>query len=214
MTNSLKDRREQEKLARSEAILDAAEQVFFSKGYDKASMDEIARTANLSRALLYVYFRDKAAMLCAIMLRAGNAMRARFRKARDNQPGGLAQLMAMGEAYYRFSLEQPDYFAVLTQAHGPMPAIAEEQAEQLLAAEGQTMALMCEAIDAGLADGSLDRQRIQQPLQTAYYLRGALHVVIMLCQPQQALPCQSASVAAEPLIIHTMEMLRRSIAAV
>ena len=45
-----------------ETILDAAELVFSEKGYERTSMDDIARTAALSRALLYVYFKDKAAI--------------------------------------------------------------------------------------------------------------------------------------------------------
>lgn len=41
---SLDQRREREKQDRRDSILDAAEQIFFTKGFEKSSMDEIART--------------------------------------------------------------------------------------------------------------------------------------------------------------------------
>ena len=52
MSEPLKTRREKEKQARYDSILDAAELVFSEKGYERTSMDDIARTAALSRALL------------------------------------------------------------------------------------------------------------------------------------------------------------------
>ena len=75
---SLDQRREQEKQERRDSILDAAEQAFFSKGFDKCSMDDIARNAQLSRALLYFYFKDKNAIMRGIVLRSVAALRDRF----------------------------------------------------------------------------------------------------------------------------------------
>ena len=97
---SVDDRREKEKQERRESILDAAEQVFFSKGFDKCSMDEIARTAQLSRALLYVYFKDKAAIMRGIMLRSIECLRDRFARAISEAELGLDQVAKCGQAYY------------------------------------------------------------------------------------------------------------------
>ena len=105
MNEPLKSRREREKQARYDAILNAAELVFSEKGYERTSMDDIARTASLSRALLYVYFKDKAAIQRGIMLRAGQSLVTRFENALGSAETGLAQIRAMGEAYYRFYLK-------------------------------------------------------------------------------------------------------------
>ncbi len=40
-------------------VLDGARQVFMSDGFEGASVDEIARVANVSKATLYSYFPDK-----------------------------------------------------------------------------------------------------------------------------------------------------------
>lgn len=43
------ERRRQEKEIKRKDIIDAAERIFFSKGYEKASMDEVARRLNTAR---------------------------------------------------------------------------------------------------------------------------------------------------------------------
>ena len=107
-------RRQREKLERHETILDAAEQVFFRKGFDQTTMDDIARAAQLSRALLYVYFRDKNAIMRGVMLRAATSLRLRFENAVATCASGEQQIEGIGHAYYAFSVEEPDYFDVLT----------------------------------------------------------------------------------------------------
>ena len=217
MSEKLKTRREREKQARYDAILDAAERVFSEKGYDRTSMDDIARTASLSRALLYVYFKDKAAIQRGIMLRAGQSLCRRFEQARDTADTGLAQIRAMGSAYYRFYLEEPDYFSALTKASTAMTEADEQQAQDMLCSKSELMGLMVGAIRLGLEDGTMNRQRIHDPEQTALYLRGALHGVILLCQSEigerdgAGASDTAEAFSADALIRHTMDMLNSSL---
>ncbi len=48
-------------------ILDGAMRVFLDKGFDAASMSEIARAAGVSKGTLYVYFEDKQTLFDAIV---------------------------------------------------------------------------------------------------------------------------------------------------
>src|SRR2546429_4326738 len=57
--NYIAERRQEEKERRRADILDAAEAVGASVGWEALTMDQVARKARLSRALLYVYFKDK-----------------------------------------------------------------------------------------------------------------------------------------------------------
>lgn len=204
-------RREQEKLERRESILDAAEQVFFSKGAERSTMDDIARAAQLSRGLLYVYFRDKGAILEAVMLRAAEALRCRFRTLAATSLCGREQILAMGEAYYAFSLEQPDYFDLLTRAASDWPTLPPETSQHMLATcSGEIMVIMAEAIRRGINDGSLAKDRISDPVQTALYLRGALHGVIMLTRQPDGLGLPDGQDAAA-LVRYTLETLGASL---
>ena len=54
---------------KQEAILDAAESVFGAQGFQKTTMNDIAVAAQVSRPLLYRYFRGKEGLLNAVVER-------------------------------------------------------------------------------------------------------------------------------------------------
>lgn len=207
----IEDRRDQEKQQRHDSILDAAEQIFFSKGYERCSMDEIARTARVSRALLYVYFTDKAAIMRGVALRAGGELYRRFEKASAEGQSGMEQIENIGRAYYQFSHSQPDYFDVLTRTQGFIQgAEADALSVALLERSERIMQLLAGALTRGVADGTISGTRAQHPLKTAYYLRGAMHGVIMQCRhiDELSLPDHPAP---DALVDYTLSMLSRSL---
>ena len=71
-------RRVEEKERRRAEILDAAEALYAKEGWDLVTVDQVARGARLSRALVYVYFKDKEEILFAIGERAMGLLRDRF----------------------------------------------------------------------------------------------------------------------------------------
>ena len=52
-------------------IAQAAEKLFLANGYGAVSMDQVSRTANVSKATLYAYFPSKDALFAAIMCDKG-----------------------------------------------------------------------------------------------------------------------------------------------
>jgi TetR/AcrR family transcriptional regulator len=61
-------RRNREKDQRIQSILEASKKVFFSKGYLKATMDEIALEAEISKPTIYQYFKTKDDLYFSLML--------------------------------------------------------------------------------------------------------------------------------------------------
>ncbi|MCP3900367.1 MAG: TetR/AcrR family transcriptional regulator [Desulfobacteraceae bacterium] len=55
----IQERKQREKGIRRFQILEAAKEVFSSKGYNAATMEEIADVAELSPGTLYIYFKNK-----------------------------------------------------------------------------------------------------------------------------------------------------------
>ena len=53
--------------AKRRQIIDGARAVFLSRGFDAASMNDIARAAGVSKGTLYVYFHDKERLFEAIV---------------------------------------------------------------------------------------------------------------------------------------------------
>ena len=55
----ISERKEREKEQRRKDIIDSAEKVFFEKGLNNSTMDEVAKQAELSKGTLYLYFKSK-----------------------------------------------------------------------------------------------------------------------------------------------------------
>ena len=80
-------------------ILKGANEVFMSKGFDAASMGEIARVAGVSKGTLYVYFEDKEKLFEAIVQQACRVHAEEVFELDPNDHDVEAVLMRMGIAF-------------------------------------------------------------------------------------------------------------------
>ncbi len=64
---AVQHRKERERLARRQLILNAAIRVFAQKGYHQATMDDVAEQAELGKGTLYYYFRSKDEILLQLL---------------------------------------------------------------------------------------------------------------------------------------------------
>jgi AcrR family transcriptional regulator len=180
------ERREEEKERRRSEILVAAEALYAKQGWDAVTMDQVARSARLSRALVYVYFRDKEDLLFAIGDRAMQLLKSRFEAAAAGPGTGLQHVEAIGRAYMGYALEFPHYFDVCArfQSHamGSQPS-ANESAVHL--AGDQVMGTVVEVIEGGIRDGSL-RKDIGDPLMLAHTLWAFTHGITQVVMAKGA----------------------------
>ncbi len=104
------ERKEREKEARKEEILDAAEKVFFEKGLPLATMDEIASIAELGKGTLYLYYKSKEDLYLAVMMRGSERLYQLFSEATSTGEPTLKLIRNLGDAYYEFFKTQRNYF--------------------------------------------------------------------------------------------------------
>lgn len=102
------ERKEREKQLRREEIVLAAEKIFFSKGFDLSTMDEIAEEAELSKGTLYLYFKSKEVLHLAVARKSIHILRAITLKATEGDGTALEKLGRMGSAVIAFSRTDPD----------------------------------------------------------------------------------------------------------
>ena len=87
-------------------VIDAATELFMAQGYGATSMEQIARTANVSKATLYAYFASKDALFATMV--AERTTRLLF----DNAIFGgevtdlRAALTRIGQTFLRFMLHE------------------------------------------------------------------------------------------------------------
>lgn len=65
----IRERKERERERRRQQIIVAAKRVFSEKGFNKATMEDIAREAELSPGTLYLYFKNKDELYASLSLR-------------------------------------------------------------------------------------------------------------------------------------------------
>jgi AcrR family transcriptional regulator len=124
------ERKEREKEARRNLIIEAAERVFQTKGVQQATMDDIAREAELAKGTLYLYYRNKEELQVGIMLRAFEMMNEGFQKAAEKENLGIKKIIAIGDAYWSFADEHPFHFGMMCNADFPM---REQISDELIA---------------------------------------------------------------------------------
>jgi AcrR family transcriptional regulator len=196
--NLLTDRRREEKERRRDEILDAAAAAIAEVGLDALTMDQVARQARLSRALIYVYFQDKVDLQLGLCERALELLLQRFVTEIAKEPDGRAQLAAMGRAYIGFAQEQPIYFDTLArfEASGSQALPTDGNLGSCLAIGDRVHVLMTDAIRAGIADGSI-RGNVGNADAVAIVLWGFMHGVIQLVTSKGAILAQRGVDAAQ-----------------
>lgn len=106
---STSNRRELEKERRRNDIMNTAETLFFSKGYENVSLNEIATKLDLGRSTLYLYFENKKELFFAIVLRGALILNKMIHDEVNNANSAYEKLAAFRRAYYEFAQEYPDY---------------------------------------------------------------------------------------------------------
>lgn len=109
---SIVDRREREKKQRQQDIINAAEKLFFSKGFDNVSMRDIASEVDLSKATLYLYFQNKDSLFFAIVLRGTRILNSMIRDAVAEGNKGIDKVVAYTKAYNDFTQQYHDYIQI------------------------------------------------------------------------------------------------------
>ncbi len=211
--NYLVERRQEEKERRRGDILDAAEAVAATEGLEAMTMDQVARKARLSRALLYVYFQDKSDLLFGICSRGLDVLHQRFEAAVARHPTGLDQARACGRAYVAFAHEFPTHFDALArfEAHAPQAEVAPDPNEGACILAGDRVhAVLIRAIENGVRDGSIRADVGPAPLVSAT-LWGFTHGIIQLVSTKGNVLAQNG-ISTTALVEHALETMTRSLA--
>ena len=88
--------------AKRRQIVEGARQVFMARGFDAASMGEIARVAGVSKGTLYVYFESKEQLFEAIVGQECHAQAAQIFALDPHDHDVEGVLTRLGLAFVRF----------------------------------------------------------------------------------------------------------------
>jgi len=114
---ALSPRKQRERETRKQVILNAARMVFFEKGFQAATMEEIAQSAGFSKGAIYFYYKSKEEILVQINCDLMEAYRQRLEQRIRETPSleevvkGLLQDLRSVFDSYLVSLDNLVYFS-------------------------------------------------------------------------------------------------------
>jgi len=96
----IQERKEREKERRRQQIIVAAKRVFSEKGFNKATMEDIAHEAELSPGTLYLYFKNKEELYASLSLRILQYLHIRVEHVNKEDLAPEQKIDALVEAMY------------------------------------------------------------------------------------------------------------------
>jgi AcrR family transcriptional regulator len=102
----IQERKQRERERRRQQIMVAAKRVFIKKGYGRATMESIAREAELSAGTIYLYFKNKSELWATLSVRVLQYLLIRLdhlhSKTELDHKGKISQLKAVLLDAYEF----------------------------------------------------------------------------------------------------------------
>jgi len=166
----IQERKEREKEQRREEILNASQQVFFEKGLQNSTMDEIAELAELSKGTLYLYYNSKEDLYLAVMLRGFDLLHEMVAKAEQQTTQPAEAMWMMGKVYYEFFEKHRNFFRMFhfLQYPGLHKQVSPEMMESCNGQTQKTWKLIIDVFQRGVEEGTFRRD--VNPVEAAVIL--------------------------------------------
>ena len=118
-TMSSAERKAREKEELKALILKASMKLFVEKGIEQTTIRNIADAIDYSIGTVYVYFKDKNAILHALHTQCFGELGGQFRVL-YNVKDPMERLKAMGNVYIQYAMDNPDKYDLMFNLKEPM----------------------------------------------------------------------------------------------
>jgi AcrR family transcriptional regulator len=177
----LVERREREKLALRQEILNAARDLFVTEGYRSVSMRKIAERIEYSPTTIYLYFKDKTELLHAICEATFTNLRACIAASIDGIEDPLAAMKAGLTEYVHFGLKHPNEYLVVFMSPPGLPEEADYDGISHVPAAGEAFDLLRQAVARCVAAGVFPGRDIETTAQVLFCVVHGLTSNLITC---------------------------------
>jgi len=159
----IKERKQREKetqqRVRRKQILDAAKRVFHTRGFTSATVEDIAKEAELSPAALYLYFKNKDDIYVSLNLQLLEYLSGRLEHLYLKKGSGPEEkIAALKDLFYDVYSFDPLILINLfhLQASGGLKNLPSERISQLNALAGKSLRSLAAIFEQGQAEGRFE----------------------------------------------------------
>jgi len=174
-------RKEKERLAREVDIVNAAEKVFSIMGYNKATIEDIAREAQFTRKTVYQYFADKEDLLFTVIIRGFKQLLIYCKEDVCPEITGFENLRKLASSYVRFYHDHPNALQLMNHIESVKSCKNDLKMDEFYKVSELLIQEISDVINQGKADGSIrkDLNTINLTLSAEFLMSGFFHMLIL-----------------------------------
>lgn len=176
----LKERRKKDKDNRRKIILSSARSLFFKKGFNKVTVDEIAKSSELGKGSIYLYFNSKEEIYAQILLNDIDNFNRLISILFDKERSASELLTEFSRIYIDFFLNEGELFRIL-MTYMLQPAkmnLTEKLNSQILNANARSIDAIGKILQVGVDSKEFRPQVNTRQNQNAFW--GLLNGIISL----------------------------------
>jgi len=160
--SAIQTRKDRERAAREELILDHAQRLLLQDGFQNLNLDELAEAVEYSKGTLYLHFKTKEDIALAVVTRALKERADFFERALTFQGRSRERIRAIGFACCHFAKAYPDYFSVelMLKSHSFWEKADEIRQHQYGMQGGRCFRIVHRIVTEGLQTGDLPASKM------------------------------------------------------
>lgn len=176
----LHERRIKEKDNRKKLILKSARTLFFKKGFNKVTVDEIAKISELGKGSIYLYFNSKEEIYAQILLNDIDNFYQIASVLFEKKGSALELLEEFSTIYVDFFLNEGELFRILMtfMLHPDRMNLSQELNARILEANARSIDIIGKILEKGVESGEFSPQINIRQNQNAIW--GLLNGVVSL----------------------------------
>lgn len=154
--NNTVSRREREKLAHRQDIIDAATRVFAEKGFFCATLDEVAQEAEFSKGALYLHFSSKDDLLYNVISSKTSYLSQVLNDILNMKSEFQEELRALLKKLAEMAFAEKDFFSLFITQHAEFyKSLSPDKAKEICAVHSKFDKTLVCRIEKAIEDGEL-----------------------------------------------------------
>jgi AcrR family transcriptional regulator len=160
----IQERKERERERRRQQIIVAAKRVFSAKGFNKATMEDIAKEAELSPGTIYIYFKNKDELYASLSLRILKHLNIRLEHVKkESYRDDAERIASLKQALY--DVYEFDPLILINMFHlqssETLKSLSPELMEEIKQLSRSSLGTMAEIFEEGIRTGAfIDRHPV------------------------------------------------------
>jgi len=168
-----KEKRKTRQINQKDRILQAGEKIFARKGFHLATLEEIARDADLAKGTIYLHFLNKADLFVSVIEKKLNILLKKIKEVVREEGPPVEKIRKVTEIHLRFLEQNKNFFKILHSLPGEHKREMEKElTERVIKKNASYLGIIQKLIEEGIK-----RKEIKplNPRKLAVILVGMVH---------------------------------------